>query len=76
MVRGLRPGREAAVRFWREEMQEAPREGWQEARWALAIGWYLAWAEAVLARGAIPRSLPELFWAPGSTLPLGLCASA
>lgn len=33
---GLQPGREACARFWREQVQAKPREGWQIEQWGAA----------------------------------------
>ena len=57
----LSAGREAATRFWKEEVrrEDRPREPWQLEQWGQAIQWYLKWLEACAGAGADHRSLPE-----------------
>ena len=57
----LSAGREAATRFWKEEVrrEDRPREPWQLEQWGQAIQWYLKWLEACAAAGGDHRSLPE-----------------
>jgi len=56
---GLQPGREACARFWREQVQAKPREGWQIEQWGAAVRWYLRWLKYQHAKGGEVRSLPE-----------------
>jgi hypothetical protein len=58
--RDLLPGRESAVRFWRESVRAKKREEWQLEQWAAAMEWYLEWLGAVeRERGmAVVPSLP------------------
>jgi len=58
---GLKASREAARRFWREEVKgpEKLREDWQLEQWETAMQWYLVWLEACVAAGADHRGLPE-----------------
>lgn len=58
---GLKAGREAARRFWREEVKgpEKIREDWQLEQWEMAMQWYLVWLEACVAAGVDHRGLPE-----------------
>lgn len=39
----LVPGRDAAERFWREQVKSKAREDWQLQQWAEAMRWYLRW---------------------------------
>jgi integron integrase len=57
----LPAGREAAARFWKEEVrkEERPREQWQLTQWGHAMQWYLKWLEACTVAGGDHRSLPE-----------------
>lgn len=57
----LDAGREAATRFWKEEVRrdDRPRERWQLEQWAQAMKWYLKWLEACVEAGGDHRSLPE-----------------
>lgn len=59
MSRDLRPGREAATRFWREAVRSKARETWQLTQWAEAMRWYLDWLRLCLQRGSDGRGLPE-----------------
>ena len=43
MRAGLEHGREAAERFWREELIEGRRESWRREEWAEAFRWYTQW---------------------------------
>ena len=58
---GLKAGKEAARRFWREEVQgkDKVRESWQLEQWEEAIRFYLAWCDACVAMGADHRGVPE-----------------
>jgi integron integrase len=56
---GLRPGREACQRFWKESVMVRNREAWQIEQWGAAIRWYLRWLEHQQAKGGETRSLPE-----------------
>ena len=56
----LEPGRPAAVRFWREQVQGGgEREDWQMVQWAEAIRWYLNWLEICRYQKREVRSLAE-----------------
>jgi len=57
--RGLVPGREASVVFWREQVLVKPREEWQLTQWAEAVRWYLRWLELCVERGGDGRSILE-----------------
>ncbi len=57
--KGLAPGREAAVRFWRERVLAKPREEWQLDQWAAAVEWNLDWLAVQQREGREVRSLPE-----------------
>ena len=54
---GLRPGRAACERFWKEQVKSKPREKWQIEQWGAAIRWYLRWLEHQHAKGGEVRSL-------------------
>jgi hypothetical protein len=49
----LSAGREAAARFWKEEVRREgrEREGWQLEQWGHAMQWYLKWLEACTVAG-------------------------
>ena len=36
---GLRPGREACERFWKESIKVRSRENWQLEQWSAALRW-------------------------------------
>ena len=55
----LDPGREAAVRFWREQVVAGERQDWQLRQWGEAMQWYLRWLEICEEHGREARSLPE-----------------
>jgi len=57
----LDAGRDAAVVFWKAEVQREgrPREKWQLEQWGDAIKWYLAWLDACVDAGGDHRSLSE-----------------
>ncbi len=57
--KGLRPGRAACERFWKEAVMARGREAWQIEQWGAAIRWYLRWLEHRQAKGGETRSLPE-----------------
>jgi integron integrase len=56
---GLKPGREACERFWRESVKVRVREGWQMEQWGAALRWYLRWLENRQAAGGEVRSLVQ-----------------
>ena len=56
---GLRPGREACERFWKESIKVRSRENWQLEQWSAALRWYLRWLEHEERRGAEVRSLSQ-----------------
>lgn len=37
--KGLRPGREACERFWKESIKVRSRENWQLEQWSAALRW-------------------------------------
>jgi len=53
--------REAAVRFWKEEVlrEDRPREKWQLEQWGDAMQWYLKWLGDCQVKGADHRSVAE-----------------
>jgi len=57
----LPAGREAAKRFWLQEVKRegVAREQWQLAQWSEAIRWYLNWLKACDMAGGDHRSLNE-----------------
>ncbi|BCX48521.1 hypothetical protein HAHE_24290 [Haloferula helveola] len=57
--RDLPPGRAAARRFWREQVQLKPREAWQLQQWAHAIKWHLRWLQACEQAGGTATTLEE-----------------
>ena len=57
--KGLRPGREAARRFWKEQVLVKPRANWQKDQWEEGIRWYLHWLTLVETTGGEARSLCE-----------------
>ena len=56
---GLDPCREAAVRFWREQVKVKERKEWQLQRWAEAMRWYERWLKFSLEDGREVRSVGE-----------------
>jgi hypothetical protein len=56
---GLGPVREAAVKFWREQVKSKARKPWQLERWAEAMRWHEQWLAVCLREGREPRSLGE-----------------
>jgi integron integrase len=57
----LAAGREAAVLFWKSEVQKdgREREKWQLEQWGDALRWYVGWLNACATQGADHRSLEE-----------------
>ena len=53
------PGREASVRFWREQVRAKTRAGWQLKQWAEAMSWYLNWLKVCEEQGREARTLAE-----------------
>lgn len=56
---GLEARREAAVRFWREQVKAKPRKDWQLDRWAEAMRWYERWLKCCLEEGREVYGLEE-----------------
>ena len=56
---GLEPGRDAAARFWREQVKSKPRKEWQLDQWGKAVRWYLKWLGFCQREGRRPESVPE-----------------
>lgn len=56
---GLKPGRSACERFWRESVKVRVRENWQLEQWGAALRWYLRWLENCQATGGEVRSLAQ-----------------
>ena len=52
-------GREAARRFWRDQVQSKDREPWQLNQWAEAIRWFLHWLHFCKNSGGDVRTLEE-----------------
>ena len=53
---GLDPCREAAIRFWREQVKAKARKEWQLARWAEAMRWHEQWLKFGVDQGCKRKS--------------------
>ena len=57
--KNLPAGRDAAARFWREQVVSKNREQWQLDQWAEAIRWFLHWLRFCEEQGGDTRTLQE-----------------
>ncbi len=55
----LEPGRDAAVQFWKSQVQSKPRKKWQLDGWAHGMEWYLRWRGLCQDAGRKIGSVPE-----------------
>ena len=58
IARRMKPGRDAAEGFWKQQVVVKEREQWQLDQWCEAIRWYLGWVECCRAKGGIIDSSP------------------
>ncbi len=59
LKQGRDPSREAAIRFWREQVKAKERKEWQLVRWAEAMRWYEQWLKFCVEQGREVRSVGE-----------------
>ncbi|MEM9079097.1 MAG: integron integrase [Verrucomicrobiota bacterium] len=55
----FKPGREAALGFWKEAVLAKEREVWQLGQWGEAVAWYLEWLEFARQEGGEGLTLGE-----------------
>lgn len=55
----LPTGRDAAARFWKEQVKSKEREAWQLDQWAIAFRWFLNWLAICERSGGDPSTLEE-----------------